>query len=124
MWACGHHTGVDFLAPIGTPVHSATAGTVIEASNGGGWGDAYGLHVVVSSQIGDVEYRILYAHLDTRLVRSVTSSRLATSWGGPDGRATCPGRTSTSRSASPHSDTDPTSTLTSPSSSASRRRAS
>lgn len=71
MWAAGHHTGVDFLAPIGTPAKAAAAGEVIIAAasshysvpkRGEKYG-AYGLHVVIRATIGGRAYDILYAHL-------------------------------------------------------------
>ncbi|MFJ4850389.1 MULTISPECIES: M23 family metallopeptidase [unclassified Streptomyces] len=43
LWSSGYHTGVDFQAAIGTPVHAAGAGTVVEA----GWGGSYGNNVVI-----------------------------------------------------------------------------
>ncbi|WP_431952991.1 M23 family metallopeptidase [Actinacidiphila sp. bgisy167] len=43
LWSSGHHTGVDFVVPVGTPVHAAGAGTVVEA----GWGGSYGNNVVI-----------------------------------------------------------------------------
>lgn len=37
-WSSGYHTGLDFAAPIGTPILAPAAGTVVTA----GWGGAYG----------------------------------------------------------------------------------
>lgn len=55
--SAGGHSGLDITAPQGTPVKSATAGTVASINSSGG---AYGLHVVVRH--GDGVYT-LYAHL-------------------------------------------------------------
>ncbi len=57
-WSSGHHTGLDFAAPTGTPVFSALAGKVVEA----GWGGAYGNHVIVRHDNG---IETLYAHLNS-----------------------------------------------------------
>ncbi|MEU1017796.1 M23 family metallopeptidase [Streptomyces sp. NPDC005900] len=48
MWSSGSHTGVDFHAASGTPVHAVGAGTVVEA----GWGGAYGNNVVIKMNDG------------------------------------------------------------------------
>lgn len=68
-WAAGYHTGIDFLTPTGTQVLSATPGKVVFAGRGG-WGTAYGTHVVVRSRINATKYEILYAHLSSASVRS------------------------------------------------------
>jgi murein DD-endopeptidase MepM/ murein hydrolase activator NlpD len=57
-WSSGHHTGLDFAAPTGTPVFSALAGKVVES----GWGGAYGNHIIVRHDNG---VETLYAHLNT-----------------------------------------------------------
>ena len=43
MWSSGYHTGVDFVAPTGTPSSPSAPGTVVSA----GWGGAYGNEVVI-----------------------------------------------------------------------------
>ncbi|MEV0120378.1 M23 family metallopeptidase [Streptomyces sp. NPDC050703] len=48
MWSSGSHTGVDFHASSGTPVHAVGSGTVVEA----GWGGAYGNNVVIKMNDG------------------------------------------------------------------------
>lgn len=53
------HRGVDYGCPIGTPVVATTAGVVVHAREGGGYGSAFGIHVIVRT--GDVWH--LYAHL-------------------------------------------------------------
>jgi murein DD-endopeptidase MepM/ murein hydrolase activator NlpD len=60
-WSSGHHTGLDFAAPSGTPVFSALAGKVVEA----GWGGAYGNHIIVRHDNG---VETLYAHLTSASV--------------------------------------------------------
>lgn len=60
--AFGYHTGVDFLAPIGTIVGSTAAGQVTVAT----WDPSYGNWVEISHGGG---YRSRYAHLDEIWVR-------------------------------------------------------
>ncbi|MFJ8014559.1 transglycosylase family protein [Streptomyces sp. NPDC096339] len=55
-WAAGHHTGIDFAVPTGTPVRAAAAGTVVSA----GWQGAYGNAVVIKHDDGRYS---LSAHL-------------------------------------------------------------
>ena len=42
-WAGGHHRGIDFAAPVGTPVVAPWSGMVTSAQ----WGPAYGRHLVI-----------------------------------------------------------------------------
>jgi murein DD-endopeptidase MepM/ murein hydrolase activator NlpD len=56
------HTGVDFPAPLGTPVYSARAGEVVWAA----WRDGYGFLVTVAHGHGE---RSMYAHLSRMDVR-------------------------------------------------------
>lgn len=65
--SAGGHSGVDIMAPHGTPVRSAAAGTVASINRSGG---AYGLHVVVKHGAG---VYTLYAHL-SRISVSVGQS--------------------------------------------------
>nr|WP_119590042.1 M23 family metallopeptidase [Streptomyces scabiei] len=58
MWSSGYHTGVDFVAPTGTPLKAVGAGTVVSA----GWGGAYGNQVVIRLADG---YYAQYAHLSS-----------------------------------------------------------
>ncbi|MDX2643977.1 M23 family metallopeptidase [Streptomyces sp. PA03-1a] len=58
LWSSGYHTGVDFQASVGTPVHAAGAGTVVEA----GWGGSYGNNVVIRHADGMYTQ---YAHLSS-----------------------------------------------------------
>ncbi|WP_225830353.1 M23 family metallopeptidase [Streptomyces sp. NK08204] len=43
LWSSGSHTGIDFHAAGGTPVHAVGTGTVVSA----GWGGAYGNQIVI-----------------------------------------------------------------------------
>ncbi|GAA3376569.1 M23 family metallopeptidase [Streptomyces sannanensis] len=55
-WSSGSHTGIDFHAAYGTPVHAVGLGTVVEA----GWGGAYGNNVVIRMNDGTYTQ---YGHL-------------------------------------------------------------
>ena len=63
------HTGIDFNTPIGTPIGSATAGTVVESldkrGNQANGYASFGRWVVVKSDDNGLYY--LYAHLKERL---------------------------------------------------------
>lgn len=59
LWAAGHHTGRDYRARTPVPVFATHPGKVIHAGTSGGWGSAYGIHVIIDSG----ERRHLYAHL-------------------------------------------------------------
>ncbi|MFE3524921.1 M23 family metallopeptidase [Streptomyces sp. NPDC059161] len=48
MWASGHHTGLDFAAPTGTPIKAVHSGTVKSA----GWAGAYGYRTVITLDDG------------------------------------------------------------------------
>lgn len=52
------HTGIDFTAPVGTPVYATGDGVVINDNGLGGSG--YGLYIIISHGFG---YHTLYAHL-------------------------------------------------------------
>lgn len=62
-WA-SYHTGVDFSAPLGTPIHAVAAGVVTHAGSGGGAGGWAGSYVVV---LHDDGYSTLYAHMNPAL---------------------------------------------------------
>lgn len=63
-WAAGHHTGTDYAGRYGDPVYAVAGGTVIHANRMGGWGIAYGIHVIIETE-GVVEGKLhtMYAHL-------------------------------------------------------------
>ncbi|WP_443080503.1 M23 family metallopeptidase [Streptomyces sp. PTD5-9] len=48
MWASGHHTGLDFAAPTGTPLKAIHGGTVKSA----GWSGSYGYRTVLELEDG------------------------------------------------------------------------
>ncbi|MER7762729.1 M23 family metallopeptidase [Streptomyces sp. NPDC097619] len=68
MWSSGHHTGLDFAAPTGTPVKAVHGGTVVSA----GWSGAYGYRIVLRLADGT---EIWYCHLSSM---SVTSGQVGT----------------------------------------------
>ena len=55
-WSSGQHMGLDFAAPMGTPIIAADGGKVVEAGQGG----AYGNFVEIAHGDGT---RTRYAHL-------------------------------------------------------------
>lgn len=44
-WSSGHHTGLDFVAPIGTGVRAPVAGVVVAAAPGGAYGNLLQLRI-------------------------------------------------------------------------------
>ncbi|MFD8702310.1 M23 family metallopeptidase [Kitasatospora sp. NPDC059648] len=56
MWASGHHTGQDFVCSTGTPVRAIANGVVVQAGNGGAYGNQ------VEIKLADGKYA-QYAHL-------------------------------------------------------------
>ncbi|WP_445528725.1 M23 family metallopeptidase [Streptomyces cyslabdanicus] len=85
LWSSGTHTGVDFHAASGTPVHAVGLGTVVDA----GWGGAYGNQVVI--RMADGMYT-QYGHLSSIAVsvgqRVVPGQRIGLS--GATGNVTGP----------------------------------
>ncbi|MFD7839379.1 M23 family metallopeptidase [Streptomyces sp. NPDC059761] len=67
MWSSGHHTGLDFAAPTGTPVKAVGTGKITSA----GWSGAYGYRIVLELEDGT---EIWYCHLSSM---SVTSGSVA-----------------------------------------------
>ncbi|MFN4122237.1 MAG: M23 family metallopeptidase [Flavobacteriales bacterium] len=57
------HAGMDFSAPIGTPIYATGNGTVLQADNDA---TGYGLHVRINHGYG---YLTLYAHMSKTAVR-------------------------------------------------------
>lgn len=61
------HSGRDYAAPCGTPVHAAAAGTVIEA----GYNTGYGNRVIVDhGVVGGVHLTTTYNHMERLNIRS------------------------------------------------------
>jgi murein DD-endopeptidase MepM/ murein hydrolase activator NlpD len=58
LWSSGYHTGADFVAATGTPVHAVGPATVVQA----GWGGSYGNNVIL--RMPDGMY-VLYGHLSS-----------------------------------------------------------
>ena len=69
-WQAGRHTGTDFRAPVGTSLYATWGGTV-EHVGWGGYGSAYGYHVIVSclTRFGQ-RRKVLYAHMTSSPLRS------------------------------------------------------
>ncbi|QNP69745.1 M23 family metallopeptidase [Streptomyces roseirectus] len=85
LWSSGSHTGIDFHAATGTPVHAVGLGTVVEA----GWGGAYGNQVVVRMHDGTYTQ---YGHLSAISVavgQTVTPGELI-GYSGATGNVTGP----------------------------------
>lgn len=63
VWAAGKHTGTDFRAAVGTNIYATSGGTV-EHVGWGGYGEAYGFHVIMrqKTKLGSTR-KVLYAHL-------------------------------------------------------------
>lgn len=59
------HTGQDFTAPTGTPVHAVHSGTVISA----GWAGSYGYRVILALEDGT---ELWYCHLSTMVATEGT----------------------------------------------------
>jgi murein DD-endopeptidase MepM/ murein hydrolase activator NlpD len=79
------HTGVDYGAPVGTPVYAISNGTVTFQ----GWGDAYGLYVCIRHENG---YESRYSHLSKILVKTGQKVKQRQTVGlvGSTGRSTGP----------------------------------
>ncbi|OEJ32954.1 M23 family metallopeptidase [Streptomyces subrutilus] len=67
MWSSGHHTGLDFAAPTGTPAKAVAAGKITSA----GWSGAYGYRIVLELEDGT---EVWYCHLSSMSVTSGTVS--------------------------------------------------
>jgi murein DD-endopeptidase MepM/ murein hydrolase activator NlpD len=68
LWSLGIHKGIDFPAPVGTPVHAVWGGRVIGiGGHGTSWGRAFGGHAIVVDQDklpdGSPGLWAVYAHL-------------------------------------------------------------
>ncbi|WKD31518.1 M23 family metallopeptidase [Streptomyces xanthophaeus] len=85
MWSSGYHTGVDFIASMGTTVKAVGAGTVVSA----GWSGSYGNEIVIRHADGKYSQ---YAHLSQLSVssgQSVTAGQ-AIGLSGSTGNSTGP----------------------------------
>lgn len=67
-WAAGYHTGIDILSPTGTTLVAPCDSVIIHAGNGG-WGSAYGIHIIGETKIGSKKYRWITAHMKSVGVR-------------------------------------------------------
>jgi murein DD-endopeptidase MepM/ murein hydrolase activator NlpD len=67
LWALGYHTGEDFACPTGSRAVAVTWGKVVHVGTVGGWGAAYGIHVVIRTGSGRYDYA--YCHLSRADVR-------------------------------------------------------
>ncbi len=92
-WSCrrdssgnGIHTGVDFPAPVGTPVYAARGGTVVYANHG----SAFGFHQLEIKRADGT--RDFYAHMRTRSVPNGARIRAGRKIGevGSEGNVTGP----------------------------------
>lgn len=68
LWAAGYHTGTDFRASVGTPLHCAKGG-VVEHVGWGGFGSAYGYHVIIRVPYYLSSRKVLYAHMTSSPLR-------------------------------------------------------
>jgi murein DD-endopeptidase MepM/ murein hydrolase activator NlpD len=62
LWSSGHHTGLDFAAPKGTPVRAVHDGTITEVSSGGPLGN----HTVLRFTDGT---EVTYSHQNSVTVK-------------------------------------------------------
>ncbi|MCT2591175.1 M23 family metallopeptidase [Streptomyces sp. N2-109] len=84
-WSAGHHTGIDFAVPVGTPVRSVGAGTVVSSRYSGDYGNM----IIIRMKDGKYTY---FAHLSKRYVRKGDRVKAGTLLGrsGNTGRTTGP----------------------------------
>lgn len=68
-WQLKYHTGVDYLAPVGSVVRAPTNSVIVFTGRYGGWGSAYGNHVVGQTRLGGVTYQWIVAHLSKITVK-------------------------------------------------------
>lgn len=67
-WKAGYHPGVDYPVYVGTRVNAPAMSTIIHAGRYGGWGAAFGIHVIGETIVGGVRYQWIVAHLSKSLV--------------------------------------------------------
>ncbi|MFI5186980.1 MAG: M23 family metallopeptidase [Chitinophagales bacterium] len=80
------HAGLDFAAPLGTPIYATANGTVAVAGN---TGNGYGNHVVINHSYG---YETLYGHMSRIKVKSGQPVKRGEviGWVGSTGKSTGP----------------------------------
>ncbi len=80
------HTGLDFAAPVGTPIYATADGTVRTATHEA---DGYGRHVVIHHGYG---YQTLYAHMVRIKVKPGEKVKRGQviGWVGNSGKSTAP----------------------------------
>jgi murein DD-endopeptidase MepM/ murein hydrolase activator NlpD len=90
-WQAGHHQGVDFPTPVGTPVYAVADGVV--TGLGFPWGSGFGTHsVVIKHTINKKDYYTIYAHCSathTRVGAKVKKGDLI-AYSGAEGHVTGP----------------------------------
>lgn len=91
MWAAGHHTGVDYLTPTGTTLKAPAKSKIIHAGTGG-WGRAYGIHVIGEVVLSGRTYRWITAHMSSTSVSAGQTVTLGQTLGksGATGNVTGP----------------------------------
>ncbi|MET7361926.1 M23 family metallopeptidase [Streptomyces sp. NPDC005562] len=72
MWSSGHHTGLDFAAPTGTPLKAVHTGTVKEA----GWAGAYGYRTVLELEDGTEVWYCHQSSLNVSAGQKVTTGEV------------------------------------------------
>jgi murein DD-endopeptidase MepM/ murein hydrolase activator NlpD len=65
-WAAGYHTGDDYACPVGTPLRTMWTSRVVRI---GGWGAAYGTHVIVEFVTGGQTRQMAFCHMSSVSVR-------------------------------------------------------
>ncbi len=80
------HAGLDFAAPLGTPIYATANGTITVAGN---TGNGYGNHVVINHGYG---YETLYGHMSRIKVRAGQPIKRGEviGWVGSTGKSTGP----------------------------------
>ncbi|MCX3062725.1 M23 family metallopeptidase [Streptomyces beihaiensis] len=69
LWSSGYHTGLDFAAPTGTPIHAIHSGTVTEA----GWAGAYGYRTILTLDDGTELWFCHQSSINVGVGRKVTT---------------------------------------------------
>ncbi|MEU0134804.1 M23 family metallopeptidase [Streptomyces sp. NPDC006296] len=71
MWSSGHHTGLDFAAPTGTPVKAVHSGTVKSA----GYSGSYGYRTVLELDDGTEVWYCHQSSMDVTAGQKVTTGQ-------------------------------------------------